>query len=270
MINYIALIVAFTISSVSAYYSILGLTAIFAGAYVPVIIMGGALELGKLVSASWLYRNWKTAPFLLKSYLTFAVFLLMFISSMGIFGFLSRAHIEQGLNINTGQADQVQILDTKIDYLKQSVADLDKQIVQIDNAVTKMTDKGQATNSLKAADQQRKTRDGLIKKKAEYVNDISNATTERVKLQSGIKRLEAEVGPLKYIAELVYSSTGADQLERAVRMVIILLVLVFDPLAILLLLAASHGINLNKQLTKPTEMSILRIDDEVLGEHNVT
>ena len=267
MINYIALIVAFVISGVSAYYSILGLTAIFAGAYVPVIIMGATLELGKLVTASWLYRNWDTCPLLLKSYLTSAVIILMFISSMGIFGFLSRAHIEQGLNINTGQADQIQILDTKIDYLKQSVADLDKQIVQIDNAVTKMTDKGQASNSLKAADQQRKTRDILIKKKAEYVKDISNASTERVGLQSGIKKLEAEVGPLKYIAEMVYSSTGNDQLEKAVRMVIILLVLVFDPLAVLLLLAASHGINQNKHLTKPKEISILRIDDGVLQVH---
>jgi hypothetical protein len=183
---------------------------------------------------------------------------------MGIFGFLSKAHIDQTLNINTGQADQVQILDQKIDYLKQSVADLDKQIVQIDNAVTKMTDKGQATNSLQAADKQRKTRDSLVKKKAEYVKDISNATTERVKLQSGIKRLEAEVGPLNYIAEMVYSSTGNDQLEKAVRMVIILLVLVFDPLAVLLLLAANHGLGSLKSLTKPKESSILRINDGVL------
>jgi hypothetical protein len=189
---------------------------------------------------------------------------------MGIFGFLSRAHIEQTLNINTGQADQVQILDQKIDYLKQSVADLDKQIAQIDAAITKLTDKGQASTSLQAADRQRKTRDSLIKKKAEYVKDISNATTERVGLASGIKKLEAEVGPLKYIAEMVYSSAGNDQLEKAVRMVIILLVLVFDPLAVLLLIAANHGLGQIKSLPEPKKHSILKIDDEVLGAKNVT
>jgi hypothetical protein len=269
MINYIALVVALAVSGVSAYYSILGLTAIFSSAFVAVVIMGIALELGKLVSASWLYRNWNTCPFLLKSYLTGAVIVLMFISSMGIFGFLSKAHIEQTLNINTGSADQVQILDQKIDYLKQSIADTDKQIAQIDAAITKLTEKGQASNSLQAADKQRKTRDSLIKKKAEYVKDISNATTERVGLQSGIKKLEAEVGPLKYIAEMVYSSAGSEQLERAVRMVIILLVLVFDPLAVVLLIAANHGLGEIKRLTKPKESSILKIDDAVLGEKNV-
>ena len=271
MINYVALVVALAVSAVSAYYSILGLTTIFSSAFTAVVVMGVVLELGKLVSASWLYRNWDTCPMLLKAYLTSAVVVLMFVSSMGIFGFLSKAHIDQTLNINTGSADQVQILDTKIDYLKQSVADLDKQIAQIDAAISKLTDKGQASNSLRAADQQRKTRDGLVRKKADYVKDISNATAERVRLQSGIKRLEAEVGPLKYIAELAYSSTGTEQLERAVRMVILLLVAVFDPLAVLLLLAANHGLGQLKDLTKkPKDSSILKIDDRVLGETNVT
>lgn len=264
MINYLALLTALVVSAVSAYYSIIGLTAIFASAFTAVVIMGIALEIGKLITVSWLHRNWRTCPLLLKCYLTGAVIILMFISSMGIFGFLSRAHIEQTLNINTGQADQVQILDQKIDYLKQSITDLDKQIAQIDAAITKMTDKGQASNSLQAADKQRKTRDSLIKKKAEYVKDISNATTEKIGLQSGIKRLEAEVGPLKYIAEMVYSSTGTEQLERAVRMVILLLVAVFDPLAVLLLLAANHGIGQLKNLTKLKEESILTIDDNVI------
>jgi uncharacterized protein YlxW (UPF0749 family) len=269
MINYLALFAALAVSTVSAYYSILGLTAIFSSAFVAVIIMGISLEFGKLVTVSWLHKNWNSCPFLLKTYLTSAVIILMFISSMGIFGFLSKAHIEQTLNINTGSADQVVILDQKIDYLKQTVADLDKQIAQIDAAISKLTEKGQATNSLRAADQQRKTRESLIKRKQENVRDISTYTTEKVTLTSGIKKLEAEVGPLKYIAELVYSSAGSEQLEKAVRMVIILLVLVFDPLAVLLLLAANHGLGKLKLLTKPKETSILKIDDEVLGAKNV-
>jgi hypothetical protein len=269
MIDYLALLVALGVSGVSAYYSIIGLTAIFASAYYPVIVMGVALELGKLVSASWLYRNWNHTPFLLKSYLSFAVILLMLISSMGIFGFLSRAHIEQQLNINTGQADQIKIIDTKIEFIKSSMADIDKQVSLIDNALTKMTDRGQAASSLKAADQQRRTRTDLIKKKEGYVKELSELTTERVSLTSGIKKLEAEVGPIKYIAELIYSDGGTEQLERSVRAVIILLVLVFDPLAVVLLLAANHGLNRRKQLTFFKEPSILKIDDEVLGDVNV-
>jgi hypothetical protein len=193
----------------------------------------------------------------------------MFISSMGIFGFLSKAHIEQTLNINTGSVDQVQILEQKIEFEKQTVADLDKQISQIDAAVSKMTDRGQATNSLKAAGQQRKTRDDLVKKKEQHVRNISTYTTEKVTLNSGIKKLEAEVGPLKYIAELVYSSTGNDQLEKAVRMVILLLVTVFDPLAVLLLLAANHGMAQIKHLTKSKNDNILVIDNKVFGDINV-
>jgi cell division protein FtsB len=264
MINYLALLTALAVSAVSAYYSILGLTAIFSSAFVAVVIMGVTLELGKLVTASWLYRNWSTCPLLLKSYLTSAVIILMFISSMGIFGFLSKAHIEQTLNINIGQADQVQILEQKIEFQKQSLTDLDKQIAQIDASISKLTDKGQASTSLQAADKQRKTRDGLVKRKEEYVRNISTYTAEKVTISSGIKKLEAEVGPLKYIAELVYSSAGNDQLEKAVRMVILLLVAVFDPLAVLLLLAANHGLGQLKSLTKPKEANILKIDDGVL------
>jgi len=269
MVNYLALIAALSVSGVSAYYSIIGLTAIFSAAYYPVIIMGIVLELSKLVTASWLYRNWKQTPLLLKSYLSFAVVILMFISSMGIFGFLSKAHIEQQLNISTGQADQIAIIENKIEYVKTSIADIDKQVTQIDNALSKMTDRGQAASSLQAADKQRKTRTDLIKKRDDYVKNLSELMSQRISLTSGIKKLEAEVGPLKYIAEMAYSSTSTDQLDRAVRMVILLLVSVFDPLAVLLLLAANQGLSKN-ELTNPTRRdSILRIDNTVLGEDNV-
>ena len=269
MVNYLALLVAFSVSGVSAYYSIIGLTAIFSAAFYPIVIMGVALELGKLVTTSWLYRNWHTAPLFLKTYLTIAVFVLMLISSMGVFGFLSKAHIDQQLNINTGQADQLEIIQSKITSEKEEIADLDKQIAQIDSAISKMTDRGQAQSSLHAADQQRKNRDNLVKRKEDHNKAIADLTTERVKLQSSIKRLEAEVGPIKYIAAMVYDSSDADQLERAVRAVIILLVLVFDPLAVVLLLAANHGLA-TKRLTDNEIRGILRINDDVLGEDNVT
>jgi cell division protein FtsB len=269
MVNYLALLVAFTVSGVSAYYSIIGLTAIFSAAFYPIVIMGVALELGKLVTTSWLYRNWKSAPLFLKTYLTIAVLVLMLISSMGVFGFLSKAHIEQQLNINTGQADQLEIIQSKLTSEKEEIADLDKQIAQIDAAVTKMTDRGQAASSLHAADQQRKNRDSLVKRKEDHNKTIADLTTERVKLQSSIKKLEAEVGPIKYIAAMVYDSSDEDQLERAVRGVIILLVFVFDPLAVVLLLAANHGLATNR-LTNYKRNDILTIEDDVLGEDNVT
>ena len=269
-INYLALLAALSVSGVSAYYSIIGLTAIFSAAYYPVIIMGAVLEFSKLVTASWLYRNWKQTPFLLKSYLSLAVVILMFISSMGIFGFLSKAHIEQQLSISTGQADQAAVIENKIEYIKASIADVDKQVTQIDNALSKMTDRGQAASSLQAADKQRKSRTDLIKKRDDYVKNLSELMSQRISITSGIKKLEAEVGPLKYIAEMAYSSTSADQLDRAVRMVILLLVAVFDPLAVLLLLAANQGLSKN-ELTNPLRRdSILMIDDTVLGDDNVT
>ena len=266
MINYLALAVALALSGVSGYYSIIGLTTIFASAFWPVVIMGSVLEVGKLVTASWLYRNWKQAPFLIKTYLSTAVFILMFITSMGIFGFLSKAHIDQTINLNTGVADQIQILKSKISFEKQSIEDLDKQIQQIDSALNKMTDRGQAASALKAADQQRRTRESLVKKKDDHVKNISAYTEQRIRFESEIKKLEAEVGPLRYIAELIYEVQSVDNLERSVRMVILLLVFVFDPLAIVLLIAANIGITNQKRFTKEQNIGILEIDDKVLDK----
>jgi hypothetical protein len=266
MINYLALVIALALSGVSGYYSIIGLTTIFASAFWPVVVMGSVLEIGKLVTASWLYKNWKQTPFLIKSYLSTAVFILMFITSMGIFGFLSKAHIDQTINLNTGVADQIQILKSKISFEKQSIEDLDKQIQQIDSALNKMTDRGQASTALKAADQQRKTRESLVKRKDDHVKNISTYTEQRIRFESEIKKLEAEVGPLRYIAELIYEVQSVDNLERSVRMVILLLVFVFDPLAIVLLIAANIGITNQKRFTKEQNIGILEIDDKVLDK----
>ena len=245
LINLLALFSALTVSGVSAYYSIVGLTAIFSSQFWPIVIMGSVLEIGKLVTASWLYRNWNNSPILIRSYLTGAVIILMFITSMGIFGFLSKAHIEQTLIINGSGKDQIIIIQNKIDTEKQYLEDIEKQIQQIDAAINKLTDRGQANSSLKAADQQRKTRDSLVKRKEIHVQNISTYTQQRIKYESENKKLEAEVGPIKYIAELIYENSETANLERAVRYIIILLVLVFDPLAVVLLIAANQGLTNN-------------------------
>ena len=109
----LTLLSALSISGVAIFYSVIGLATIFPGAFVPVVIMGGVLEVGKLITASWLYRNWKFTPFMLKTYLTTAVIVLSLITSMGIFGFLSKAHIEQTA-MSDEQSAQVEQLDDKL------------------------------------------------------------------------------------------------------------------------------------------------------------
>lgn len=240
--HYLALLVALALSVVAAYYSIIGLAAIFSSAQVPVIIMGSVLELAKVVTASWLYRNWRETPRLIKYYLASAVAVLMLITSMGIFGFLSRAHIEQQINLSSGNVQQVEIINNKIQFEEDAIKDLDTQISQIDTAIKSLVDKGQAKTSLKAAEQQRKNRDALTKQKSEHLSTVANLKNEKVKLEGEVRKLEAEVGPLKYIAELMYENADNTQLEKAVRWVIILIILVFDPLAVLLLIAANNGI----------------------------
>lgn len=258
MINYIALLTALTLSAVSGFYSVYGLTTLFAAAFWPVVFMGGALEIGKLVTASWLYNNWEITPKVLKYYLTFIVVVLMFISSMGTFGFLSKAHIEQSIKLsNTADASQLEIINSKINFEKEYITDIDKQIQQIDSAVSKLNDTGKATSSLKAANQEKQNRDKLILKKEEHVKNISTLTSERIRAEGDIKKVEAEVGPVKYIAELVYGENAKSHLDSAVRSVIILIVLVFDPLAVMLLIAANVGFS-KKKLTTNKFQSILK------------
>lgn len=271
MINVLALIVALVVSGVSAYFSIVGLTTLFAAAYWPVVIMGASLEVGKLVTTSWLYRNWNSSPFFLKIYLSISVVILMIITSMGTFGFLSRAHIEQQLNITTGDADKLAIVQSQIDNKKSIIADYDKQLQQIDDALSKITEKGRGESSLQAADKQRKTRNEIVAKKTTEIESLSKLKEEAIRISSTVKKTEAEVGPLRYIAEAVYgtSQTTNEQLDRAVRLVIILLVVVFDPLAVVLLIAANHGLSDKKQFTNIDKDDILIIDELTLGEHDV-
>lgn len=267
MINYLALLVALAISMVAGYFSIIGLTAIFAGAFWPVIIMGSVLEVGKLVTASWLYRNWYIISNTLRVYLTSAVILLMLITSMGIFGFLSRAHIEQQLASQNADSAQVEILDSKIAYQQQLIDDVDKQVKQIDDNISKMTQSGQTKTSLRAIGDQRKTRDGLVAKKDGLIEAITQLKSQKIEAEAKVKKIEAEVGPIKYIADMIYDSADTNQLEKAVRLVIILLVIVFDPLAVVLLIAANIGLtnsstrsNINNKKRSKSDRNVVKID----------
>lgn len=256
--NSLVFLTGIAISAVAAYYSIIGLTTIFAGAFWPVVIMGSVLEVGKLVAVSWLYNNWRNVPFLIKSYLMAAILILMLITSMGIFGFLSKAHIEQNLAMNTGVIEQIEVINNDIKSVEGSIADLDKQVAQIDAAIEKMTEKNRAENSLKAAEQQRKTRGDLIKRKNDEIKKLSEFKTQKIKYESEFKKVEAEIGPIKYVAELFYGGSDKDIVDKAIRSVIILLIFVFDPLAILLLLAFNIS---NKRDDVPEFLDLSEVKD---------
>lgn len=256
MINYIALIVALALSAVSGYYSIIGLTTIFASTFWPVIFMGSTLEIAKLVTASWLYHNWDIAKKNIKIYLTLSLIILMIITSMGVFGFLSKSHIDQTVKINSGGSDILKEIVYKIKIEEDKISDIDKQIGMIDNAVTKMVEKGQASSSLKANDQQRKKRDELTKTKQTHIDNKIKLNQEKIRLESDQRKLEAEVGPIKYIAEFFTDNADNKQLERAVSWMIILIIIVFDPLAVVLLIAANYGLYHRKYILFQNDKSI--------------
>jgi hypothetical protein len=237
LLAYLVLITGLALSGVAAYYSIIGLTAIFAGAFWPVIIMGSILEIGKLVAVSWLYHNWKYVKWRVKSYFLTAIFVLMGITSMGIFGFLSRAHIEHQVSIETGAASGQSILDEQIKFKEEEIADVDKQIKVIDDSINKIIEKKSGTTALYASKEQKKNRADLVAQKNKLLEELKPMRIEKIKGDAEVKKLEAEVGPLKYVAQVIYEDSSNEVLDKAVRFVILLIIFVFDPLAVMLLLA---------------------------------
>ena len=374
----LTLLSALSISGVAIFYSVIGLATIFPGAFIPVIIMGGVLEIGKLITASWLYRNWKFTPFMLRTYLTTAVIILSFITSMGIFGFLSKAHLEQNLASDT-LIQRIQILNDKIDSEKNSIVrqnavidrleksinrtsgtadgdievqqqiiadanqnlktlltvetntakDLNDRLKVLDQNVSDIltSDKSffneeKAASDLKAsqkaereqiavnikeaqdriaelkADHKAETseaktvianmRAGSKDNKGTYTEDIDTAEqkifdaqgridsfiVEKQPLEKDMLTLEAEIGPVKYIAALAVDWGITDQVDtsKAVRWVILLLIVVFDPLAVLLLIAANQSLmrRFPPEAPKPQEVIDLEKpeDDDITLKWN--
>lgn len=249
---------AITLSVVAAYYSIAGLVAIFAAAVLPIVIMGSTLEVAKLVVASWLYRNWKEVPFMLKSYFTVALFILMCLTSMGIFGYLSKAHLDQA--VPTGDvAAKVALLDEKIKTEKETIEDAKRTIKQLDQQVDQTISRTVGDTTTKGIDRSVSIRKSQSKERKQLFETISASqfniaklNEEKAPIQSQLRKVEAEVGPIKYIAAFIYGD-NPDQnlLEKAVRWVIVMIVSVFDPLAVLMLIAANWSLrNRKKDETK--------------------
>lgn len=237
----ITLLTALGISAVAAFYSIVGLMAIFSASAWSIAIMGVVLEIGKLITASWLYQNWKKVPFLLKTYLTIAVVILMFITSMGIFGYLSKAHIDQG----TGTTElyvKVERIDNRIQSERKTIQRAETQLNALDTALDKYLELGAVTKGLNKRQEQEPERASLMSQVNEAQNRIDVLLDTKSEYQLEINNFEVEVGPLKYISALIYGDEALDYLDTSVRGVILILVFVFDPLAVLLIIAANISI----------------------------
>ena len=246
----ITLLTALGISAVAAYYSIVGLMAIFSASAISIAIMGVVLEIGKLITASWLYQNWKRVPFLLKSYLTLAVVVLMFITSMGIFGYLSKAHIDQGKGVAEIYL-KVERVDNRIGTERNTIARYEKQLTNLDTALNRYLDLGAVSKGLAKREEQEPERRELVRLINESQKRIDDFLTERSEYQLQINSFEVEIGPIKYISALIYGDEALDYIDTAVRAVILTLVFVFDPLAVLLLISANMSMqDYNEQRRK--------------------
>lgn len=236
-------LIAVFLSAIAAYYSVMGMVAIFASAALPVALMASGLEAAKLITASWLYRHWAVAPRFLKYYLSIAVVILMLITSMGIFGFLSKAHMDQTM-LSGDSSAQVAIYDEKIKTEKENIEAARKALKQMDEAVDQVlgrsTDEKGANNAVAIRRSQQKERSRLLSEISQSQKSIAELSDARAPIAAEVRKVEAEVGPVKYIAKLIYGD-NIDQnlLEKAVTWIIILLIFVFDPLAVLLLIAAN-------------------------------
>jgi hypothetical protein len=244
----ISLLAGLLLSGTAAYYSIIGLIAIFPGSFFAIALMGSSLEFAKLVAASWLYRNWNIAPIFIKIYFMFAVFILMLITSLGIFGFLSKVHLENSIGV-AGNTIQITTIEQQIESEQRILNNAQRSLESLDAVVANSFMEG-----ARVRNQQRNERSTLN-------STIQASSAKIVELNSQLEPLrrsniesESKIGPLKYIAELIYGKEEAkNYFDSAVRAVIILIVLVFDPLAVLLLIAANiswMNKNLNKQEKK--------------------
>ena len=267
----ITFISAISISLIAAGYSILGLATLFAGAYVPIIAMGSALEVGKLVAASWLYHNWRrNIPKSLKAYLFTSIIILIFITSIGIFGFLSKAHLDQ-VKPTAGNTEQIELIDKKIKQEEKIIERAEKTLAQLDKALDVYIDKEYVSRGLKERNKQKEERDLLNKSIDEAMEKIANLNNSKSSINIEQLKLEADVGPLKYVAELIYGDNAKDHFDSAVRIIILILIFVFDPLAVLLLIAANISLNQwrdkrDEKKTDTMEKALRRI--EVLEGRN--
>jgi hypothetical protein len=244
-IAYLALLSGLTISAVAIWYSVEGLVSIFAAAVTPIIVMGVVLEVSKLIATVWLKINWTRSPIFIRLYLLGAIAVLMVITSMGIFGFLSKAHSDQSL-VSGDVQSRIAIYDEKIKTARENIEANRKQLKQMDEAVDQVmgrsSDEKGADKANNIRRSQSRDRSALAKDIETNQRLIATLNDQAAPIRAEVRKVEAEVGPIKYIAAFVYGDNpDANVLERAVTWVIIIIVSVFDPLAVILLLASQYS-----------------------------
>ena len=274
ILTILLLISGLAVSIIGAYYSILGLAALFAGAYWAVVTMGVTLEIAKLVTVSWLYRNWKLdlLPQSIRMYLLSAVLMLMFITSIGIFGFLSKAHLDTSAP-NTGNRLLVKNIERQIESEKKAITGAQKIVDQLDKALDKVIDKDADKGLIERQKQQneRNRANNIITNSSNKITQLSNQKLNYDKNQLAIDK---EIGPFKYVAEILFGDADDGNLDRAVRFVIICLLFVFDPLAVLMLVAVNVSIKeyqrnkkvINKEETMEQQIERLKKRNESLKD----
>ena len=254
-LSILTFITSLAIAAVAAWYSIIGLTTIFSAAVVPIIIMGVVLEIGKLVAAAWVYQNWKETNVLLRYYLVSAIVVLMLITSMGIYGFLSKSHIDAGIN-TTEISVKLERLDNRINGEQRQIDRAEKTLKQLDDRLEKMNEGWFITRGIKQREKEGEEREQLndiITKSETKIDDLLDKKSE---YQLEVKNFEVEVGPIKYIAALVYGDEAKNYLDNTVRYVILLLIFVFDPLAVLLLISANQSYRKELEINPPEEKGL--------------
>ena len=250
---------ALALSGIAAYYSVIGLAQIFPGSYWPIIIMGSVLEAAKLVTVSWVHNHWKTTFSALKLYFLIAVVLLMGITSMGIFGYLSKAHIEHSSSI-APLIEKEFIYEEKIKTLKENIETNRKNVLQLDAAVDQVMARSADERGAERSNQIRKTQQKERIRAADEIaraqTEIQKITEEKSPISLEIKKAESDLGPIKYVADVVYGTQDRDIIDKAVRLVIFIIIVVFDPLAVLLLIAANQTYKRNKE--NDTEKQVIK------------
>lgn len=241
--TYILLLTALGISSVAAYFSIVGLTLIFSAAFWPIVIMGVVLEIGKLVTASFIYRMWTKVNWILKSYFILSVLVLSCITSLGIFGYLSKSYTSDSASLFDNETK----IATNKEILEVERKRLDNLLVQLGKR-----EKGNTR----------------IEKDIKQTQDrISELTREIGEYQKERNKQNSEIGPIRYITELFYNKNDLETIDKAVRMIIVILVFVFDPLAILLVVAANMMLR-QKSKVKKSKYAIELNKNEVFSIKN--
>lgn len=269
----LTLLTALAISTVAAWYSIIGLMAIFAGATTAIMIMGIVLEIGKLICASWTFTNWKKCPVIMKTYFIVAVVVLMLITSLGIFGFLSRAHITQS-SPTALLEERIERINLKTNQRQTQINRYQGRLDTLDQALQRYIELGAISKGLSKIGAMDNETNLLKTKISTLETEIDELTDKKYGLKTELNLAEVEVGPIRYVASMIYDDVSESQLEEAVRWIIILLIFVFDPLAVVLVIAANISLRDYRRERKMATRTVTVMPDlsdkEVIDKENVS